>query len=441
MKSRSELTLEALVPLSRQKRRFTSEISVHGEFAGVEFDKLGRPTSMVVPAVPESTKKNHHTQKARTLRMHALLKARHTNVKPWVKYREAVSRLAIEAYEDAAIYGVYWPREVGEASVNKALLYYNEVVWGDVSRCQSAYHTAGAFICLTVATRFSQDLDAVGVPVIDQLQPLAERLLQDETEEQKLETMIQLDRLLKLDEDFKKSQIPIPGQAKPPNYKDVWPGSVRPGMDGWVKGDGLEMGVYDLPKNTPCSNVVPNRKLMRRPYGNRLNFGKLPSFISDFDSSKLFIARKDLGTDFRGTILIDASGSMGAEPQRLQALCRAIPSATVSYYSSGIGPLHRTHRHCQGSLVIYAHKGMRLSDDMRCPYHGGGNDVDAAALEWLLLQKAPYVLVSDREFDGGWSGQARRAHDIVRNNPQITIIESISQAWLKLCGQPEPSVS
>jgi hypothetical protein len=73
--------------------------------------------------------------------------------------------------------------------------------------------------------------------------------------------------------------------------------------------------------------------------------------------------------------------------------------------------------------------------------HNGSNDVDAAAIEWLLEQKGPHFLVTDQDFGGGWSGQATRARKLLQANPQIKIIDSIEDAWLQLCGQHEPNAS
>jgi hypothetical protein len=454
MKSRSELILEAIVPLSRQPGDFTAEITEYGQPC-VEFDGHHKPEMITVPAIPEH--KGQLEDLARVIRMHELLHARNTDQKWWPS--SGVSPAVCNAYEDGRVHGVYWPREVGEGgSLNDALLRQTELDWQSLMKPglrddQSATITV-ALRCL--ASMKTLGLNPADFPATDhvverlgqdgyqEIEQLVERIASDESPAERNQTLKRLQRLMQVEDGGKGAgEGKGEGDAKVPMPKEkwLWGGIGGPIADGWIKGKGVEMVVYDPPKNTPCTRVAPNRKLMRKPYGNRLNFAKLPSFVIDYDSTKLFIARKDMGVDFKGTIVIDGSGSMGAKPERLQALCRAIPSATVAFYSGAVeNEERRKHPFCAGSLVIYAHKGMRVADGARLP-HNGANEVDAAAIEWLLEQKGPHFLVTDQDFGGGWDGQAARARKLLQGNPQVKIIDSIHDAWLQLCGQHEPNAS
>ncbi len=453
MQSKSEQILEAIVPLARQPGQFTANIVEYGQPV-VEFDSHHHPKTVTVPVVPEF--EGGMEDLARVIRMHELLHARNTDQKWWPS--SGVSATVCNAYEDGRVHGIYWPREVGEGgSLNDALLRQTEQDWRSLTspifghdrsalitvalRCLASMKTLGVSPADFLATpHVRKILDNVGLGY-EELVQLTERIVSDESPKERAETLKRLEQLMQIEESSSQKK---PGEgevAQVRNHKYLWDGLGGPIADGWMKGKGVEMMVYDPPKNTPCIRVAPNRKLMRKPYGNRLNFAKLPSFVIDYDSTKLFIARKDMGQEFKSTIVIDGSGSMGAKPPRLQALCRALPLSTVAFYSGEVEKEDRAKHLCvAGSLVIYAHKGMRVADGEYMP-HNAANEVDAAAIEWLLTQKGPHYLVSDCDFGGGWSGQATRAQKLLQANPQVTVIASISEAWLQLCGQPEPSWS
>jgi len=89
-----------------------------------------------------------------------------------------------------------------------------------------------------------------------------------------------------------------------------------------------------------------------------------------------------------GTILVDASGSMG-DWDNVKKWCVEAPQATVAYYAGG---------HGEGWLYIYAMNGYRAAD-IRKP-DGGGNTVDGRAIDWLLSQPAPRIMITDRQFCG-----------------------------------------
>lgn len=88
-----------------------------------------------------------------------------------------------------------------------------------------------------------------------------------------------------------------------------------------------------------------------------------------------------------GTVLVDASGSMGLTDRDLERIVEAAPGATVAAYCGD-------DRH--GKLVIVAERGRMATGteiDNRCDL--GGNVVDGPALRWLAKQAGPRVWVSD----------------------------------------------
>lgn len=93
-----------------------------------------------------------------------------------------------------------------------------------------------------------------------------------------------------------------------------------------------------------------------------------------------------------GAILFDASGSMGVDSKMLLDCCRRTPAATVAFYCGIDGG------NC-GWLYVYAKDGRRASGDPALfPDHEGGNGCDGAALEWLMKQEGPRIMVTDKQF-------------------------------------------
>ena len=168
--------------------------------------------------------------------------------------------------------------------------------------------------------------------------------------------------------------------------------------------------------------------------GGSLNYGGLQRFLTQWDSSRLFL-RRPMRQGWSGTIVIDASGSMGVSSQRLIKLCSSLPGATVAYYCGAVMPQHPTS---YGTLTVFARGGLRI-DCQSAPYHEHSNEVDAAAIQWLTQQPGPRVLVSDLEFCGGAIGQVDRAKMLLRFSPDIKVIQSIEDAWRQLVGSPEPT--
>jgi hypothetical protein len=139
-------------------------------------------------------------------------------------------------------------------------------------------------------------------------------------------------------------------------------------------------------------------------------------------TSNLFIRRiRVLG----GTILIDASGSMGITTKILQEFCSIAPMATVAYYDGYDGgetnPKNKTH----GTLRIFAkngkeYTGTELEKDV------GGNGVDHPALLWLLNQREPRIMVTDAEFCGGYKSDYKKAKALL-----VDSVEKKKVQWVK----------
>jgi hypothetical protein len=110
-------------------------------------------------------------------------------------------------------------------------------------------------------------------------------------------------------------------------------------------------------------------------------------------------AKRRPGTLQRGTVLIDASGSMDWSNEDLAEIVTLLPHATVAIYS------------CAGSsawIVVVAREGRVVRDinDYGLVPRGGGNGCDGPALLWLSRMPGPRLWVSDAEVVGRYGQHA-----------------------------------
>jgi hypothetical protein len=161
--------------------------------------------------------------------------------------------------------------------------------------------------------------------------------------------------------------------------------------------------VVVLPMPCACTHAIRSSQIKDTQSGATLRQSALRSIACGLPVSNPFRARQRQRKG--GTILIDASGSMGVSKESLEALCRTAPAATVAYYS-GCGS--------KSEFVIYA-RGGRRARDIRAPL--GGNECDAFALRWLLKQPgntASKILVSDGGFCSRYDDDSPTAARLLR---------------------------
>ena len=134
---------------------------------------------------------------------------------------------------------------------------------------------------------------------------------------------------------------------------------------------------------------IPEAKIGKRRarMGPRLH---RPSLRKPVLPQRLFVKRSPQKP--AGTILVDASGSMG-HFDLIKNLCERAPFGTIAYYA---GSDDATDPY--GWLYVYARNGRRAMEIVEPELRG--NTVDGPAIDWLLSQKAPRVLITDREFCG-----------------------------------------
>lgn len=135
--------------------------------------------------------------------------------------------------------------------------------------------------------------------------------------------------------------------------------------------------------------TVPLARTVGRGKWRSADSGAVPRRMERWAADKGVFATR--GRARGGTVLIDASGSMGLSSDAIDAVLRTAPAATVAMYSGGI-PNGKS-----GQLVILAQRGRRVA---KIPRRGGMNTVDGPALRWLATQKSPRIWVSDGEVTG-----------------------------------------
>jgi hypothetical protein len=121
-------------------------------------------------------------------------------------------------------------------------------------------------------------------------------------------------------------------------------------------------------------------RTVRRPSDEGTTIRRLDRLLVD---GRVFATKRHLPG---GTVLIDASGSMGWSPEELLKCLEAAPAATIAIYSG---------RGNRGVLRVVAKDGRMIAPDLVAPPCGGGNIVDGPALEWLASQAEPRIWISD----------------------------------------------
>jgi hypothetical protein len=137
---------------------------------------------------------------------------------------------------------------------------------------------------------------------------------------------------------------------------------------------------------------------IEKPY---LSAPKRSRAVRVSDSGTVFRAPHRLMTDqrvfraclrapMRGTVLIDASGSMHLSADDVARIAKTIPAGTVAAYCG---------QSDRGILRILAHRG-KLCSDAAMDLQLGGNVVDGPALQWLGQQSMPRLWVCDGQVTG-----------------------------------------
>jgi hypothetical protein len=139
------------------------------------------------------------------------------------------------------------------------------------------------------------------------------------------------------------------------------------------------MEIIELPLTEPVEGASIGER--RATMGSRIY---RPALRRPLLPQRMFIRRTP--REPGGTILIDASGSMG-DMENIQRWLAHAPFGQIAYYA-GNGT--------SGWLWIYAKDGRKAAEAPQPDSRG--NTVDGPALTWLMQQPAPRIMVTDRGF-------------------------------------------
>jgi hypothetical protein len=167
-----------------------------------------------------------------------------------------------------------------------------------------------------------------------------------------------------LDRLFPPERAPSAGRSKP---------TPRSGQGEWG-----HLTIEEPPRSVVAR--LAKLRTVRRPSDEGTTIRRLDRLLVD---GRVFASKRHLPG---GTVLIDASGSMGWSPEDMLKCLEAAPAAVIALYSG---------RGSKGVLRVVAKDGRMIAPDLVVPPCGGGNIVDGPALEWLASQAEPRIWISD----------------------------------------------
>ena len=206
------------------------------------------------------------------------------------------------------------------------------------------------------------------------------------------------------------------------SIRKSWRDAYRP-----EKGSPSPMYVHNLNLEVP-RRVLGVGGVDYKPTVSGLRIRQSRLVAASMDSNVRLFERRALG----GSVLIDASGSMGLSDAKLLHTAQQIPLSTVAYYSANSDT--DTPGYSEGHLVIYAKGGKIRSARDILPFRGGGNLVDLHALEWLLKQPYPRYFVTDCDFTGVCAKTALMLTKQSVSNGKVILVTTLEELWSVIKG-------
>lgn len=318
-----------------------------------------------------------HTPQDTLRRVHELMHARSSDLKRQNRQYKGINDTVRNLTEDCLIHEKYWPwrRRPTPEKIRSDVLNFiaSDIARADQCRQSIADRTAknmeGA-IWANFAYRLRARAVLEGMGEYRHSVGFTER---ECTFAHSVLTQVRRGREGKAAQMLQAAFFPPLDLPLPPGKK------IRGGGGGALKGQ-LTMEIIELRHSEAIPEAVVGTRVATS--GSRLY---RPALRKPVLPSRCFVRRSP--QEPGGTILIDASGSMGGWDQ-VKEWCEKAPFGTVAYYS-GDG--------CsKGWLYVYARNGMRAREIVEPDCQG--NTVDGPAMDWLLKQEAPRIMVTDRAF-------------------------------------------
>lgn len=333
-----------------------------------------------------------HTSHKPFVRIHELMHARHTDHKRHRRVYKSVPESVANMLEDIRLHAKHWPWRAGQTpkSVKDATIAYMRE---DREQAQQrlAEHPEDRGGPADFLTRL-RAATVLGV-LIGDTEAAIDRIGFAPGQD---DFALSIYRSLRAGNELSASKLvasaffPEYGKPppKPPEFMRFAGGGAGSGFDPDPDGGDVaaingysqpEMDIIELPHTEHVEGASVGER--RATMGSRMY---RPALRRPLLPQRLFVRRTP--QEPGGTILIDASGSMGDMDNIKKWLERA-PFGTIAYYA-GDGE--------KGWLWVYARDGKRAAEieepDSR------GNTVDGPALTWLMNQPGPRTFVTDRGF-------------------------------------------
>lgn len=360
----------------------------------------------------------HTPRNLTVIRIHELMHARHTTNKRYNKAYRGVEDIVGQITEDVRIHVKHWPwrRHDTPQSIREAVASYMQTELSKAeTRIANDPSNAGNWADFATRVRAAAVLggmmhdfgdgtfDSVGFATEEQknlARIVINDCLTDDEERAAMRMATVFDKVIK----------------KPMSNGDKPPFRIAGGA-----GDGFatefdvpiitvngyaqpEMEVIELDKTEHCEGAGIGTR--RATMGSRMY---RPALRRPLLPQRLFLRRTPVEPG--GTILIDASGSMG-DFNEIASWAEKAPFGTIAYYAGDGG---------KGWLWIYARDGRRAKEVEHPPSRG--NTVDGPALTWLMMQDAPRTFVTDRGFCDATDSEEQKARlrELERTN-QVTVV-------------------
>lgn len=384
--------LSAGIPINRG---IPEHVEHTDDMAFTEFDKSGRVVSI-------------HTPRQILIRVHELMHARATDKRRYNRQYKGIRDTVVQITEDARIHIRAWPWRYNTPKVveNAARAYVNE----ELQRCDAivAEKPLARGMWADFATRFRAAAVLAGLDGGSYYDALDKVKFADKAQRNLAQSAI---HTLRSGKKPKEGQVaamleaaffpPLPeidiNMGAREACEKIGRASNRAGK--------ITLEVIELEHSEHIADAKVGTRLARS--GSRIH---RPLLRRPVIPQRLFVRRTPI--EAGGTILVDASGSMGDWDQ-VRQWCEKAPFGTIAYYAGA---------NKNGWLFVYARNGRRASDIRPPP--SGGNTVDGPAIDWLMQQPAPRIMVTDREFCGAPDSvaQVARLANLERAG-EITVVD------------------
>jgi hypothetical protein len=354
-----------------------------------------------------------HTPPVQLIRIHELMHARHTSNRRYGRMYREVEDIVGQIIEDVRIHTLFWPwhKKPTPDSVANAMVSYMKIERDKMDKaCADDPSYIGSWPDFATRLRmaavlggdngcFAQACDDVGFAT-DVQAKMARKVIYHVQKRHEDKAAIMVATVFDKLRVRKKSPFAFAGGGGDGFSTDFdTPIVTLPGFEQ------PEMEIIELPKTEHCEGT--SLGMRRATMGSRMY---RPALRRPLLPQRLFLRRTP--AEPGGTILIDASGSMGDFGEIARWVKRA-PFGTIAYYAGNGGD--------SGWLYIFARDG-RCAEKPRVP-PTRGNTVDGPALTWLMAHPAPRVFVTDRGFCDAQDSdmQVARLNELERTG-QVTVV-------------------